>query len=197
MGFSCIQHRQTLKKASCAPNTACCFSSSVSWPDKSYGLSPQTQSALVLWAFFGCWLLISNQKAGALPSLQQHKAELKAVRCFGRGEQRLKCVLERSGCRKNGHWASAVPLLGTHKERFVTVTCPSIATGCPFPWALLSFWHLLLGLSTACEIPEQTSLEPSHQRVPQGWGDSGRLCPTACRLCAPGGLSCASHHVML
>lgn len=41
-GFSCMRCRQTLKKASCAPNSACCFSSSVSWPDKSYGLSLQT-----------------------------------------------------------------------------------------------------------------------------------------------------------
>lgn len=38
-GFSCLQHRQTLKKASCAQNSGCCFSGFVSWPDKNYGLS--------------------------------------------------------------------------------------------------------------------------------------------------------------
>lgn len=72
-------HRKILKKASCAPNSACCFSGSVGWPDECDGLSLQAPSASDPRSFFGRWFLISNQKARARPLLQQHEAEFKVV----------------------------------------------------------------------------------------------------------------------
>jgi len=107
--------------------------------------------------FFGCWFLVSKQKAKALPSLQQCEEEFKAVGSFGEGEGKSEVVYgKESAGSRDGHWVSSVPLSSMHDERFVTVTCPLVVAGCLFPQSLPPFCHLLLGLlllSTACEIP--------------------------------------------
>lgn len=134
---------------------------------------------LICALFFGHWFLISKQKARALPSLQQHKAEFKAVGSFG-GEGKSETVFGEGGAdSRNGHQVSSMPLSSMHEQRFVTVTCPSVVTGCLFPQALLSFCHLLPGfllLSTVCEVPGELNCpwSPSHKIVPQGVGGQRR-----------------------
>lgn len=129
-----------------------------------------------LFFFFGCWFLISKQKARALPLLQQRKAEFKAVGSSGGGGGKSETVLgERGAGSRNGQQISSVPLSIMHEERFVTVTSPLVLTGCLFPQALPSFCHLLLRfllLSTACEISGGTelSLEPQPQGSAPGHG---------------------------
>lgn len=70
--------------------------------------------------FFRCWFLISKQKARALPSLQQCKAEFKAVGSFGGGEGKSETVFGEGGAdSRNGHQVSSMPLSSMHEERFV------------------------------------------------------------------------------
>lgn len=173
-----MQCRQTLKKASCTQNSACCFSGSVSWADKSYGLSLQTLPASHPCSFFvDVGSSSVSRKQEPFPRYSSTRQNLRWSDLLEKSETAFG---EGGADSQNDQQVSSTPLLSMHEERFVTVTCPSVVTGCLFPRALPSFCHLLPGfllLSTACEIPVELNCpwSPSQKIVPQGVGWGGTV----------------------